>query len=98
VDLLDVAAAHQCALARRKGAWHHIQAGELPHEIALLTSREIEALTWVAHGKSALEIGKILGIAKRTVDEHVQNAARKLHASNRTQAVAIALRKHLITI
>jgi LuxR family quorum sensing-dependent transcriptional regulator len=38
----------------------------------------------------------ILGIAKRTVDEHAQSAFRKLGAANRTQAVAIAMREHLI--
>jgi LuxR family quorum sensing-dependent transcriptional regulator len=61
-----------------------------------LTSREAEVLTWVARGKSAWEIGEILHIAKRTVDEHVQTAVRKLGAANRTHAVAIAVRELLI--
>ena len=52
-----------------------------------LTAREAEVLTWVARGKSAWEIGEILHIAKRTVDEHVQTAVRKLGAVNRTHAV-----------
>jgi LuxR family transcriptional regulator, quorum-sensing system regulator BjaR1 len=55
-------------------------------------------LVWTAHGKSAWEIGEILGIAKRTVDEHAQTAFRKLGAANRTQAVALAVRKRLINI
>jgi LuxR family quorum sensing-dependent transcriptional regulator len=63
-----------------------------------LTQREREVLTWAAKGKSAWEIGEILDIAKRTVDEHVQQTFRKLGAVNRTQAVAIALRNHLISI
>lgn len=63
---------------------------------AILTSREIEVLTWVALGKSAREIGDILNIAKRTVDEHVQSAIRKTGAINRTNAVAIALRDGVI--
>jgi LuxR family quorum sensing-dependent transcriptional regulator len=67
-------------------------------EKAHLTSREQEVLTWAAHGKSAWEIGEILHIAKRTVDEHAQTAFHKLGAVNRTQAVAIALRDHLIEI
>jgi LuxR family quorum sensing-dependent transcriptional regulator len=45
-----------------------------------------------------LDIGQILNISKRTVDEHSQTAARKLGASNRTQAVAIALRDHIIEV
>ena len=61
-----------------------------------LTPREREVLSWVARGKSAWEIGEILTIAKRTVDEHVQFAMRKLGAANRTQAVAIAIRERLI--
>jgi LuxR family quorum sensing-dependent transcriptional regulator len=64
----------------------------------VLTAREREVLTWIAAGKSAWEIGQILSIAKRTVDEHAQTAARKLGAVNRTQAVAIALRDRIIAI
>jgi len=62
----------------------------------VLTAREREVLSWVARGKSASEIAIILNIAKRTVDEHAQSSFRKLGASNRTHAVAIALRDHLI--
>ena len=63
-----------------------------------LTPREREVLAWVAQGKSAGEIAEILHIAKRTVDEHVQTAVRKLGALNRTHAVAIALRDGIIEI
>ncbi len=63
-----------------------------------LTAREREVLTWAPLGKSSWEIGRILNIAKRTVDEHTQIAMRKLAAANRTQAVALALVKHLIEI
>ena len=61
-----------------------------------LTPREGEVLTWVARGGSASEIGEILHISKRTVDEHVQRAVRKLGATNRANAVAIAIRDGLI--
>jgi LuxR family quorum sensing-dependent transcriptional regulator len=64
----------------------------------LLTARESEVLTWVAQGKTAWEIGQILSIAKRTVDEHVLIACRKVGAANRTQAVAIAIRDRLISL
>ena len=53
-------------------------------------------LWWAAQGKSAREIGEILHITKRTVDQHTQNAMHKLGAVNRTQAVATALRERLI--
>jgi len=66
------------------------------HAKTMLTARETEVLRWVANGKSAVEIGGILKITKRTVDEHVQTAVRKLGANNRTHAVALALRDGVI--
>jgi LuxR family transcriptional regulator, quorum-sensing system regulator BjaR1 len=64
----------------------------------MLTAREIEVLRWVANGRSASEIGGILHITKRTVDEHVHAAVRKLGALNRTHAVALALRDSIIKL
>jgi len=61
-----------------------------------LSERELEILTWIAEGKTAWEIGEILGISSRTVNTHAQVAFQKLGAVNRTQAIAIALRKRLI--
>jgi LuxR family transcriptional regulator, quorum-sensing system regulator BjaR1 len=72
--------------------------GPLSAPRPLLTAREQEVLQWTASGKSAWEIGAILGITKRTVDDHAQSAFRKLGAANRTQAVAIAVRERLINI
>jgi DNA-binding CsgD family transcriptional regulator len=63
-----------------------------------LTPREREVLAWVAQGKSAEEVAEILHIAKRTVDEHVQTAVRKLGALNRTHAVAIAVQDGIIEV
>lgn len=63
-----------------------------------ITAREREVLTWTAAGKSAWEIGEILKISKRTVDEHIQSTFRKLGAVNRVQAVAIAMRDRLIQL
>jgi LuxR family quorum sensing-dependent transcriptional regulator len=62
----------------------------------LLTAREREVLQWAAQGKSAWEIGEILAIARRTVEEHIATATRKLGAVNRSHAIAIALRDKLI--
>lgn len=63
-----------------------------------LTSREIEVLQWVARGKSAWEIGEILEITKRTVDQHVQSTVRKMGAANRIHAVAMAIRDRIIDL
>jgi LuxR family quorum sensing-dependent transcriptional regulator len=65
---------------------------------AEITDREREVLTWAARGLSSRNTAMILNIAKRTVDEHVQTAARKLGAANKTQAVAIAIRDRLIEV
>jgi LuxR family quorum sensing-dependent transcriptional regulator len=75
-----------------------ILASKMPDASPKLTPREREVLTWVAMGKSAWEIGEILGIAKRTIDEHTQTAMKKLGAANRTQAVVIAIRDRLIAL
>jgi LuxR family quorum sensing-dependent transcriptional regulator len=63
-----------------------------------LTSRETEVLKWSAMGKSASEVGEILSITKRTVDEHSVRAARKLRAQNKMHAVAKALQHRLIDL
>jgi DNA-binding NarL/FixJ family response regulator len=52
-----------------------------------LNEREVEALTWVARGKTSAEIAQILGLSKRTVDFHIDNARAKLGAATRTEAV-----------
>jgi LuxR family quorum sensing-dependent transcriptional regulator len=63
-----------------------------------LTDREREVLTWIASGKSAWEVGEILRISRRTVEEHAQHVLGKLGAANRTHAVATAIRDHLIAV
>jgi LuxR family transcriptional regulator, quorum-sensing system regulator BjaR1 len=57
-----------------------------------LSDREREILTWIAAGKSVIEIGEILTLSDRTVEWHVQRSIAKLGARTRTNAVAIALR------
>ena len=58
-----------------------------------MTQRQSEVLYWVSEGKTAWEIAVILGISRRTVEEHIVLACRKLNAVNRCQVVAIAIRK-----
>jgi LuxR family quorum sensing-dependent transcriptional regulator len=63
-----------------------------------LTPRDRDVLAWSAQGKSTAEIAEIMGIAARTVEEHVRHACRRLEALSRTQAVAIAVRDGLIDV
>lgn len=54
----------------------------------MLSPREYECLEWSASGKSAWAIGLILGIARRTVVFHLDNAKQKLRVSTLQQAIA----------
>ena len=62
-----------------------------------LTARELEALRWTMEGKTAWEVGAILGITERTAVLHVNNAMHKLGCTSKHQAVLRALRLGLIT-
>ena len=62
-----------------------------------LTKRENECLHWAAAGKTNWEIGAILGVSKRTVIFHLQNAAKKFNTSNRYHTIAYAIANGLIT-
>jgi DNA-binding CsgD family transcriptional regulator len=53
-----------------------------------LTTREREVLTWVARGKTNLEIARLLSLAPRTVSKHLENVYAKLGVKTRTAAVA----------
>jgi DNA-binding CsgD family transcriptional regulator len=69
--------------------------GLLP-KLAKLNDREVEVLTWVARGKTSSEIAQIVGLTKRTVDFHIDNARSKLGAATRTEAVIKANTGRLI--
>lgn len=66
-----------------------------PHDVTL-TRREVEILRLVAEGFRNKEIGGELAIAEETVKMHLKNIMQKLGASDRTQAVTIALRRGII--
>ncbi len=61
-----------------------------------LGDRELEALTWAARGKTFAEIGQILGVSRRTIEFHLDNARRKLGVPTRTQALIKAAVGQLI--
>jgi len=63
-----------------------------------LTGRELEVLALVSHGRSNAEIAAALSIAPQTVKVHVQNILGKLGATNRTEAVSMAVRQNLISL
>lgn len=59
-----------------------------PAPLPELTARERDCLAFAAEGHTDIEIASLLGISEATVRFHVNNARRKLGATNRTQAVA----------
>jgi LuxR family quorum sensing-dependent transcriptional regulator len=56
-----------------------------------LSQIEAEVLRWAAHGKTAWETGRILGLSERNVRWHLEEAQRKLRTKNKTATVAAAL-------
>lgn len=63
-----------------------------------LTPREAQVLELVADGLSNKAIAGILGISDETIKFHLGSILGKLGASNRTDAVRIALQHGLVTI
>jgi NarL family two-component system response regulator LiaR len=61
-----------------------------------LTRREREVLHQLAEGKTNRDIATALSISTSTVRLHVSNILTKLNASNRTEAVSIALQHDLL--
>ncbi len=63
-----------------------------------LTSREVEVLRQVAGGNRNRDIAEHLFISEETVKVHVKHVMEKLGASDRTEAVAIAIRRGIIQL
>ncbi len=91
-------------------AIRHVHAGRkrIPPEVAAhiaehlgeetLTGRELEVLREVASGNRNRDIAERLFISEETVKVHVKHLMEKLGASDRTQAVAIAVRRGIIQL
>ena len=62
------------------------------------TSRQLEVLNAVTRGFTNADIADILHISPDAVKQHIISICEKLGAANRAEAVAIALRKHLLKI
>jgi DNA-binding NarL/FixJ family response regulator len=86
----------------------HAGKKQIPSEVAArlaeylgeedLTGREIEVLRKVAQGTRNRDIAEQLFIAEETVKGHIKHVMDKLGARDRTQAVAIALRRGIIQL
>src|SRR3984885_5269186 len=88
----------------------HVHAGKkrIPAEVAAqlaehmsdeeLTAREIEVLRKVAGGNRNRDIADLLFISEETVKVHIKHIMDKLGAKDRTQAIAIAIRRGIIEL
>ena len=65
-------------------------------EVDTLTARELEVLQLLATGKNNKTISNILFLSIETVKTHLKNIFKKLHVSNRFEAVITAKRIKLV--
>lgn len=61
-----------------------------------LTPRQSEILESMVRGLTDRDIAQQLGLSPESVSEHVGAIRQKIGAANRTEAVAIAMRKYLL--
>jgi DNA-binding NarL/FixJ family response regulator len=62
-----------------------------------LTARELQILELLAQGSTNKQIAGTLSISENTVRHHVNNIMEKLQVSDRTEAVATALRTGVLS-
>jgi DNA-binding NarL/FixJ family response regulator len=80
----------------------------VPHEVAArlaehitdeaLTQREVDVLRHVAGGNRNRDIAQRLFISEETIKGHIKHIMDKLGAGDRTQAVAIGIRRGIIQL
>jgi DNA-binding NarL/FixJ family response regulator len=63
-----------------------------------LTEREVEVLRAIADGNRNRDIADKLFISEETVKVHIKHIMEKLNANDRTQAVAIGVRRGIIQL
>jgi LuxR family quorum-sensing system transcriptional regulator CciR len=65
---------------------------------ATLSPRQTACLTLAALGRTSPEIASVLGISRRTVDQHIGEACARLKVRTRVQAAATAVFLGLISV
>jgi LuxR family quorum-sensing system transcriptional regulator CciR len=56
-----------------------------------LTERQLDCIVLMAQGKSDWDVGKILGLSQRTVQQHIDAARKKYDVGTRTQLLVRTL-------
>lgn len=93
-----VAAIHDVAQGRRSISPEIERIINCDPPITRLSPRQQEIMQFIAKGMTNPDIAKLLGISLAMVKEHVNLILSKLGAANRSEAISIALRKHLLKI
>jgi DNA-binding NarL/FixJ family response regulator len=93
-----LAAIHDIAEGKRHFSAEVAQIMTDDPPVPALSGRQQEILCSIVRGLSNSDIARQLGISLPMVKEHLSMLFAKLGASNRTEAVAIALRKQLLKI
>lgn len=70
---------------------------DMPKENAL-TARETELLQLIGQGLGNQEIAQRLFLSEKTVKNHLTNIFRKLHVSDRNQAVIYAIKNKIVQV
>ena len=96
-DYADVIAAIRKVAAGKKAVAPEVRKmlAENP-PLPELTDRQLDVLTSMVRGLTNADIAKQFGITPDGVKFHITSILAKLGAANRSEAVAIALRKHLL--
>jgi DNA-binding NarL/FixJ family response regulator len=86
----------------------HAGKKRIPHEVAAhladhmsdedLTAREVQVLRSIAGGNRNRDIANLLFISEETVKSHIKHIMEKLRAKDRTEAIAIAVRRGIIQL
>ena len=94
VDAVKQVAAGEQVLDPRLGALAEPGAKQSPQ----LTTRELEVLQLIVHGKSNKEIAAVLGLSANTVAVHRANIMQTLGIHNTAELVVYAIRNGLVSI
>lgn len=93
VSAIRKVAAGEQALDRRLG-----KLAETTHEQPKLSTRELEVLQLIVHGKSNKEIALVLELSVNTVSVHRANIMQALDIHNTAELVVYAIRTGLVSI
>ena len=98
-----VAAANELVVLTEQQASAWVRGSRSAHaddglEVEALTRRELQVLRMLADGLGNKEIAGQLNISDHTAKFHVAQILAKLHASSRTEAVAIGMRRGFVPV